>query len=167
MGEYTDDKFMIAFIKENQEKFYRVAYSYAKNPEEALDLVQDAIVNALQKRYTLKHPEYLKTWFYRILINECLMFLRKNKKLVYLENLENYSDEPSISSLENNNIDLYNAIEHLSPQYKTIILLRYFEEMKLEEIAKITGANINTVKSRLYKALKILKIDMEDEIYDR
>lgn len=134
MGEYTDDKFMIAFIKENQEKFYKVAYSYSKNPEEALDLVQDAIVNALQKKYTLKHPEYLKTWFYRILINECLMFLRKNKKLVYFENLENYSDEPLLNSLENNNIDLYNAIEHLSPQFKTIILLRYFEEMKLEEI---------------------------------
>lgn len=167
MREHKDDKLMISFIKENQEKIYRVAYSYAKNPEEALDLVQDAIVKALQNRHTLKHPEYLKTWFYRILINECLMFLRKNKKFVYLENLDNYSDEPSLSSLENSNIDLYNAIDQLSPKLKTIILLRYFEEMKLVEIARITGTNLNTVKSRLYKALKILKIDMEGEINDR
>lgn len=161
--EYKDDE-LIAFIKENQEKFYRVAYSYVKNPDEALDLVHEAIVKALQKRYTLKHPEYLKTWFYRILINECLTLLRKNKKVVHLENLDNYSDEPSLSSLESDNIDLYNAIDHLSPQLKTLILLRYFEDMKLEDIARITGTNLNTVKSRLYKALKILKIDMDGEI---
>jgi len=146
--EYKDDKLMIDFIKENEKKFYRVAYSYVKNPDTALDLVQDAIVKALKKRYTLKHPEYLKTWFYRILINECLMFLRKNKKIVYLENLDNYSDKPSLCSFENNNIDLYNAIDRLSPQLKTIILLRFFEEMKLGEIARIIGVNLNTVKSR-------------------
>ena len=167
MCEYKDDKLVISFIKENEEKLYKVAYSYVKNPDTALDLVQDSIVKALQKRHTLKHPEYLKTWFYRILINECLMFIRKNKKIVYLENLDVYFNEPSLSSLENNNIDLYHAIDNLSPQLKTIILLRFFEDMKLEEIARITGVNLNTIKSRLYKALKILKIDMEGELNDR
>ncbi len=167
MCEYKDNELVISFIKENEEKLYKVAYSYVKNPDTALDLVQDSIVKALQKRHTLKHPEYLKTWFYRILINECLMFIRKNKKIVYLENLDVYFNEPSLSSLENNNIDLYHAIDHLSPQLKTIILLRFFEDMKLEEIARITGVNLNTIKSRLYKALKILKIDMEGELNDR
>ena len=167
MCEYKDNELVISFIKENEEKLYKVAYSYVKNPDTALDLVQDSIVKALQKRHTLKHPEYLKTWFYRILINECLMFIRKNKKIVYLENLDVYFNEPSLSSLENNNIDLYHAIDNLSPQLKTIILLRFFEDMKLEEIARITGVNLNTIKSRLYKALKILKIDMEGELNDR
>lgn len=167
MCEYKDDELVISFFKENEEKLYRVAYSYVKNPDTALDLVQDSIIKALQKRHTLKHPEYLKTWFYRILINECLMFIRKNKKIVYLENLDAYFNEPSPSSLENNNIDLYHAIDRLSPKLKTIILLRFFEDMKLEEIARITGVNLNTIKSRLYKALKILKIDMEGELNDR
>ena len=106
MCEYKDDELVISFIKENEEKLYKVAYSYVKNPDTALDLVQDSIIKALQKRHTLKHPEYLKTWFYRILINECLMFIRKNKKIVYLENLDVYFNEPSLSSLENNNMQL-------------------------------------------------------------
>ena len=50
----------------------------------------------------------------------------------------------------------------LEPKLKMIIILRFFEDMKIEEIAKITRTNTNTVKTRLYKALKILKMNMEE-----
>lgn len=62
------------------------------------------------------------------------------------------------------NIDLYKAIDELNPKLKTIIILRFFEDMKLEDIANITHTNVNTVKSRLYKALHLLKINLEDGI---
>ena len=62
-------------------------------------------------------------------------------------------------------LDLYDAIDRLSFQEQTVIKLRYFEDMKLEEIAQATGANLNTVKSRLYKAIRKLK-DMTGEEID-
>lgn len=49
----------------------------------------------------------------------------------------------------------------LNPKLRTVVVLRYFEDMPLAEIARVTGANLSTVKSRLYKALAVLKADME------
>lgn len=68
---------LIPFIRENQQQFYRLAFSYVRDSETAMDLVQDAIVKAIQNMHTLRQPDRLKTWFYRILVNECLMYLRK------------------------------------------------------------------------------------------
>ena len=63
-------------------------------------------------------------------------------------------------------LDLYDAIEKLSEKERTVIRLRFFEDLKLEEIARVTGANLNTVKSRLYKGLKHLKEWTEEDDMD-
>lgn len=52
------------FVENNQERFYRIAYTYVKSREDALDVIHDAIVKALQSYHTLRRPEYAKTWFY-------------------------------------------------------------------------------------------------------
>ncbi len=64
----------------HQQKFYRLAYSYCHNAETAMDMVQAAACKALENYTTVKKPQYLKTWFYRILINECLDYLRRSKR---------------------------------------------------------------------------------------
>ena len=149
---------LIPFIRENQQQFYRLAFSYVRDNETAMDLVQDAIVKAIQNMHTLRQPDRLKTWFYRILVNECLMYLRKNRKLLPIQSLEQ-----ELAAPEQGNQDLHEAISQLPPHLRTIILLRFFEDMKLEEIARITRTNLSTVKSRLYKALKLLRLEMEDK----
>ena len=60
-------------------------------------------------------------------------------------------------------MDLYAAIDRLDPKLKTVVMLRFFEDMKLAEIAQVTGANLNTVKSRLSTALRRLRLAMEEE----
>ena len=76
---------LVDYIKNNQEKLYRVAFSYSKNEEEALDIVQEAITKALKNIGKLKEEKYVKTWFYRILINESLQYIKRNKKLITCE----------------------------------------------------------------------------------
>ena len=71
---------IIAFIEENRERFYRVAFTYAIDENDALDIVHNTIVKALQQYRTLKNRDYLKTWFYRILINESINFIKKRRK---------------------------------------------------------------------------------------
>lgn len=71
---------LIEYIKDNQEKLYRIAFSYSKNEEAALDIVQEAITKALKNINKLSEESYIKTWFYRILINESLQYIRKNKR---------------------------------------------------------------------------------------
>lgn len=153
---------LINYIKENEDKFYRIAFSYSKNEDTALDIVQEAIVKSLNHINKLKNEEYVKTWFYRILINECLQYIKKNKRIITYESQEienkiEWNDDISI-----NGIDMYKYIQNLNKKLRTVIILRYFEDMKIEEIAKITKTNVSTVKSRLYKALEILKKSIKD-----
>lgn len=158
--KYND---IIPFIKENKERFYRFAYRYMKNSDDSIEVVQEAIVKALEKIHTLRKREYLKTWFYRILINECLTNIRKNKKIIFLEQ---YDEVPYIDDTENKKVladILFKAIDNLDPKHKTIILLRFYEDMMISDIAKVLKINVNTVKSRLYRALDLLKEELKNE----
>ena len=165
MKESIDIQQLINFFKENENRISKFAYGYVKNQEMALDLVHESIVKAIQKRDTLRDEQYLKTWFYRILINECITTLRKNKKITFIDEIKENECIEQINDfvIKNEYIDLYDAIDGLPPKLKTIIMLRYFEDMKLDEIAEITKTNLSTIKSRLYKALEILKIQMKGE----
>lgn len=154
---------LVEHIVSGQTDFYRLAMSYVKNRDAALDVVQEAIVKALSKVDTVREPAYLKTWFYRILINEAMNHFRRNRNLVSLE--EVMADRAAEPRDPGERLDLYDAIDRLSFPEQTVIKLRYFEDMKLEEIAQATGANLNTVKSRLYKAIRKLK-DMTGEEID-
>ena len=144
-----------AYIVSHQEDFYRLAFSYVKNRDAALDVVQESIVRALSKSDSLRQPEYLKTWFYRILLNESMNHYRRTRRLVPLEDAAPEAADPRGDPAER--LDLYDAIERLEPREQAIIRLRFFEDMKLEEIARVTATNLNTVKSRLYKSLRKLR----------
>lgn len=158
---HVAQEILIEYIKENQEKFYRIAYTYTKNQEIALDVVQEAITKSLENINKLRHEEYVKTWFYRILINESIKASRNSKVFVDYDSVEK---ELHINSHENElveKIDIYETIQKLNQKLKTVIILRFFENLKIEEIAYITKTNSNTVKSRLYKGMEEIKKEIE------
>ena len=103
-----------AYIVSHQEDFYRLAFSYVKNRDAALDVVQESIVRALSKSDSLRQPEYLKTWFYRILLNESMNHYRRNKRLVPLE--DSVADGPAPAGDPAERLDLYAAIDRLDPK---------------------------------------------------
>lgn len=149
------------YIKSNQQDFYRLAFSYTKNSDAALDVVQESIVRAIDKIGSLKEEKYLKTWFYRILVNESLMYLRRNKRVVPVESFEGQMEGSGEDLAQS--IDMYRAVQSLEVKIRTVIILRFFEDMKLEEIAGVTKTNLSTVKSRLYRGLELLKISIGEE----
>lgn len=161
MGENISSVRVIKFIEENQNRLYRMAYGYMKNEQDALDAVHDAIVKILQNKDKIRRGEYFETWAYRILINECLMALRKQKHVLTLYDEDEMDDRGDMQKQQEDAVDLYHAMDRLPPKLKTVILLRFFEEMKLDEIAAVTGEKLSTVKSRLYKAMKLLRLDLE------
>ncbi|MEG2786891.1 MAG: sigma-70 family RNA polymerase sigma factor [Romboutsia sp.] len=151
------------YIVNNQKNFYKIAYSYVKNEDDALDIVHDAICKALSKIDLLKDIEVVKPWFYKILINSAIDYIRKNNKYVSIteeEVINEYKVEDVYSD-----IDLKRALDRLPQEYKSIIILRYFEDMKIEDIANVLSENTNTVKTRLYKGLRKLKIKIKTEDY--
>ena len=149
------------YIEAHQDSFYRVAFTYVKDRDAALDVVQNAVVQALTHIHTLREPAYMRTWFYRIQVNEGLGYLRKNKHCLPVEELpeEFASEEGDLAE----RLDVYRAVSALPPKLRTVVVLRFYEDMPLGDIARVTSTNLNTVKSRLYKALAELRRDMAGE----
>lgn len=144
-------------LVKNYEKYYRMAYSYVFCEQDAMDIVQEGAYRAILKSDLLKQPEYVDTWICKIVINEALRFLKKNKLAsVDMESLPEQGKEDHVED-----IDLQRALDKLDEQERAIVVLRYFEEEKLENIGKTMNLNVNTVKSRLYRAMDKLKKYME------
>lgn len=149
---------LVQYILTNQQRFYRLAYSYTRNQEDALDAVQNAVCKALEAYENIRNTGAIKTWFYRILVNESLQILKQHKKDAPMED----AAEQVYCEKAYHREDMDGELSRLEPEVQTIIRLRYFEELSLKEIAQVTGHNINTVKTKLYRGLKALKENMEE-----
>ena len=86
------------YVRKNQNRFYRLAYSFMHNSDDAMDVVQDAVVKAFEKQDTLKDIETLQTWFYRILVNTSIDSLRRRKRVVYTDAVPEQEDGVSQES---------------------------------------------------------------------
>ena len=160
MKTKTNRDYVTKFIIENREGYYRLAYTYVKNQQDALDIVQEAICKALESQHKLKNPDGIKSWFYKIVVHTALDFLRKSNKIVLTE--DEILEDIGGSSFDNyEDTDLMSALDRLSDENKTIVVLRYFEAMKLQDIASIMNIPESTVKTKLYSSLKKLRIELE------
>lgn len=151
------EKIVEEVILKNYDKYYRLAYSYVHNEADACDIVQNGAYKAILKAETLKNKEYAQTWVYRIILNEIFTFCKK-------DNLITFGEIPIDEGKEDTyeNLDLKTALEKLSKEEKAIVELRYYEDLKIEEIAELLNENISTVKSRLYRCMKKLRMELED-----
>ena len=146
---------------ENYEKYYRLAFSYVHNEADAMDIVQEGAYKAMLKWESLEREDFAETWIYRIMLNEIFSMLRKRTRneesMADPDCLEEIPAETPVDSLS-----LREALDRLSPKEKALVELRYFEDLKLEEIAGILDENLSTVKSRLYRTLQKLRITLAE-----
>lgn len=151
-------------LLEKYDQYYRLAYSYTHNEADAYDIVQNGSYKALRGSNTLKNIEYAQTWVYRIMLNECFRALKQPQHCSYDRMQDEMGKEPMSIEDSNLDIDLQRAIDALPEQDKAVVILRFFEEMKLEEIADILEENISTIKSRLYRSLKKLRYALGEDV---
>lgn len=151
----------VSYITENQEKFYRLAFSYVKDKDSALDVVQNAICKGLEKCYDLKNQDALKTWFYRIVVNEALQYMRKNRREMISMDGE-LPEQVYHEAAFDREREVYDEVQKLPEPMRTVVVLHFYEDLTLKQIAEITGANLNTVKSRLYSALNKMEKKLKE-----
>ncbi len=145
---------------------YKVAYCYTRNKEDALDLVSETVYKAFVSLKKLKRPQYFNTWLTRILINTALNHLKKTGRTVPLE--ENRAQAPpayreGISADEVDRLDLMQALERLDDPLKTVVILKYFQDLTLTEVAEVLECPVGTAKSYLHRALKILRLELKED----
>ena len=149
-------------LLENYDKYYRLAYSYMKSEQDALDVVQESAYKAIRDCGQVKEQRYIGTWLYRIVVNTALDALRRRGREVALEEWQENRSQPSYAGLE-----LWEILDRLDEKERTVVVLRYFHDLKLEDIAGILGENVNTVKARLYRTLKKMRMELEPEAVGR
>ncbi len=139
----------------------RTASAITKNREMAKDAVQETFVRIYRNIDSYNSLMPFEPWFYRILTNECLRLLKKDVHYSKFEhtNLENEPllTEESFGALD----DLYDMIQSLSNDQRIPVILKYIEGFSEKEISTILSLNQNTLKSRLYKARKQLKEQLD------
>lgn len=150
------------YIVENQARFYRFAYSYTQNRESSLDIVQNAVCKAVDKYTDIRDEHKINSWFFKVLLNEIYAFQNKNKREIPTSD-ELIPERAYNEKAFEKDDALYNSINRLPEELKTIIILRYFEDLPLNDISIITKTNLNTVKTRLYSALKKLRSIYKEE----
>lgn len=119
-------------IKTYEKDLYKVAIAMTKNEEDALDCIQEAILQSYISIKDLRQEEYFKTWLIKILINKCNALLKKNKKIM--------------------NLDM-----EITEDLKIIVILYYYEDMSIKDISESLNIPQGTIKSRLSRARKKLK----------
>lgn len=152
------------FIRQNVDGAYRFAYTYTKNKEDAEDVVNESVVKALRALKGLKNPAYIKTWFYKIIVNTSLTHIRRKSKVVSLEVAEQAT--PAIPD-DHARLAFDSLVAGVAEKDRVILVLKYCEDMTLAEIANILGVNENTIKTRLYRTLKALRAELEEELGER
>ena len=160
-GKRAKEEKVEQLLLENYDRYYRLAFSYVHNADDAGDIVQNGAYKAIRGSSRLKNMDYAATRVYRIMLNEIFGFSRQSKTVSMEAMAEENGAEPAGTDVYQD-FDLRAALDSLDMEDKMVVELRYFEDLKLEEIAEILGENLSTVKSRLYRSLKKLRVKLSE-----
>jgi RNA polymerase sigma-70 factor (ECF subfamily) len=145
----------------------QLVYSYVKDAVVAEDLTQEIFIKCYKALPTYNQQSNIRTWLWRIAINHCKDY-RKSWYFRKVSTAEEEQDWTSTDNVEEEVIQqdedrqLAVAVMELPIQYRELIYLHYFQEMKLKEISEITGVKLGTVKTRMRQAKRRLKTYWEE-----
>ena len=148
-------------------RLLRSAYLLCGNETEAQDFVQETFLQAIRSVHRFQGRSAVYTWLHAILLNVVRQAHRDNARLVYdndLLNREVAAETPSHLDAETASSALRLALQQLSAPHREVIVLRYYENMKIHEMAKHLGVSKGTVKSRLHYAIQELQKFLPGEL---
>jgi RNA polymerase sigma-70 factor (ECF subfamily) len=149
------------WLRAHGNRLLRSAYLLCGDRTEAEDLVQETFLQAVKSAHLFRGESAIYTWLHGILLNLNRRRWRKQKRFIFDEEIVRQAASPNLQESE---IDrefqtnlLSQAILALSAEHREVIVLRYYEELKLQQIAAQTGVSLGTVKSRLHYAMQCLE----------
>jgi RNA polymerase sigma-70 factor (ECF subfamily) len=155
------DEIMVRY----ERQIYRICYRFVDNREDAMDLAQEVFIKAFEHLATFRRESSLKTWLYRIAMNHCINHVKKHSQ----EFVEVTEYTGSVHSRVQDQLEEREQREHfrrlvklLPPKQKAILEMRINEQLSYEEIAKISGRSISTIKASVFFALEKLRKLVKD-----
>ncbi|MDR6720805.1 sigma-70 family RNA polymerase sigma factor [Paenibacillus sp. 2003] len=144
-----DREAFIRLIRDIENSLYNTAKSMLRKEEDVADAIQETILNAYKSVHTLREPRYFKTWLFRILINECnTMLSRRSLSTAYAE----VPSEKREHSSPYDEVDMREAVDRLEESKRIVVVLHYFEDLSLRQVADTLNISESAVKMRLTRA---------------
>ena len=149
-----------------EKRVYNYLLRITANREDALDLTQDAFLKAYQNLRKLDDPGRFAPWLYRIAHNEAYSMFRKRKPETDVDSLAPEATETKITVGGSSvfpielSLAVASALGRLSTDQREAVVLKIYQGFKFEEMAEILSCPVSTIKSRLYTALELLKIEL-------
>src|SRR5262245_27895538 len=150
------DELMIRY----ERQVYRVCYRFVENREDAMDLAQEVFIKAFEHLGGFRRESSLKTWLYRIAMNHCINHVRKHTQefvAVTDETSRVHSSVQSHLEDQEQREHFRSLVKQLPPKQKAILELRIHEQLSYEEIARISGRSVSTIKASVFFALERLR----------
>src|SRR5437868_2617500 len=155
------DELMIRY----ERQIYRVCYRFVDNRDDAMDLAQEVFIKAFEHLPTFRRESSLKTWLYRIAMNHCINHKKKHAH-EFVEVTEfTGSVNPSVQAHledEEQRAHFRSLVKHLPPKQKAILEMRINEQLSYEEIARMSGRSVSTIKASVFFALEKLRKLVKD-----
>ncbi|GLX71320.1 sigma-70 family RNA polymerase sigma factor [Paenibacillus glycanilyticus] len=152
-----DDDALIARMQLDQRQLYGIAYSYMRNETDALEVLQETTFRVWNKRRSLRDPKLFTTWATRILIRVCLDERKKRLRELPFRNdlMERGSQVAGDHDVDR--LDLAMQLKKLPSKYRMVIVLKYYRDMTIPEIAELLEKPDGTIRTWLHQALKKLR----------
>ncbi|HZK55457.1 MAG TPA: sigma-70 family RNA polymerase sigma factor [Desulfosporosinus sp.] len=173
MGICKDNELIRSILEGNSERYddiveryqaglYRTAFYYTQSVEDARDITQEIFIKAYNSLASFKQNSTFSTWLYRIAVNHCIDWTRKNKPLLEerpcVDHLCAKEGSPEDLFLQQEiTSEVHAAVSSLPTIYSTVLILYYFEDFSPQQIADIMDTPKRTVETRLFRGRNLLK----------
>ncbi|TCS96783.1 RNA polymerase sigma factor [Hazenella coriacea] len=180
----SDEQLVEAMAEGNQAAFEAFVHRYHRllvgsvermlqDPNKAEDVVQEVFIRLIRQLQQGKIPHRVKPWMYRVAINLCRDYWKSasyRSEQQRLDLPERREQSPSVIEIyehQETRKEVLSSLSKLTQREREIIILRFYQELKLQEIAEVLSLTLSTTKTHLYKALKKLKVDLVDHSKQR
>ncbi len=170
MKDKEDDLLFEELVRTYGEDLLRIAYTYVRDRTVAEDVVQDVFIRAYEKREKFRGDSSYHTYLYRMTINRCHDYYRswsyKNTQVTsFIQNIFKASNSSveEIAQTKTDEMLLGKAVLELPLKYREVIVLYYYKDLLIEEIATVLDCSINTIKTRLRRGRQLLKKDLIEQ----
>jgi RNA polymerase sigma-70 factor, ECF subfamily len=156
------DECFVNEIGKYKQNLFRMAKSILHNDADAEDAVGETIYKAYRKLGSIRSLNSFRPWIMKILVNECYATAKRQSRVEYLDKMENVADRVQ-DSTQTSFQELWSVVYQLEQEFSTVVILFYYEDLSIKEIARVLGLVEGTVKSRLARARQKLKYLLESE----
>ncbi|MBW5448205.1 RNA polymerase sigma factor SigW [Cohnella sp. CFH 77786] len=173
-----DQRAFAEIVSLYKDKLYHLAYRMTGNRQEAEDVVQDTFLRVFKNLERYDENQKFSTWIYRIATNQCIDRLRKRRNVYSLdaessdhEGLDGYAMMPSDERTPESELIqsetqrlIHQAIETLPVKYKSVMVLRYLQDLSLQEISEVLDMPVTTIKTRVHRGREFLRKKLENKL---